>query len=480
MVVRTAVRPAQRGFRQRVSVALGLLGLLTVGVPLRCAAQAAPVHAAPVHAAPVHAAPVHAVQAVPVDSVSELSANPPTLVPQLGPPRAPISIEVTGTLGGVCPAPLLRSLATRLADVRDVRLRFYPLRSTTERGEELLLTACEQQPSACIPFLIELCAHPAWLASVSDPAQSEELWRVAQRLGIDVSDLQTALRVHRHRRVLRALWEGPLKGQLVSDVRVNGKRIIGGQPEARIFDELDLQRERAAEALRNGVKPSALHAHLLDPRRDREDERRALSRFSPSQFGRLRESPRAPETVSVSVAGLPCQGPQIAPTTLVFVFHHDTFNAGAQARAVLDVWSRLRDRVRMCVMLSPVTPSARRVSELLAQVAAVDSLLFFRVLDELVELMSRRFFLRYEDVMNVLRRRGDLARVEAQATQGRVRVAVDRSQLQLLDLRGASYVIIGNRVLGSWNRDSLLEELTKETRRGLLDKLRIRTDSAKK
>lgn len=459
----TAVRPAQRKIRQRAMAALGR-AVLSLGALLSIAWFLP-----------------RSAQAEPIDAVIEVSATEPSVVPQLGSASAPLAIDVTGTLGGVCPAPLLRSLSKRLSDVRDVRLRFYPLRSTSENGEELLLTACEQQPSACIPFLIELCAHPSWLASSSPHLeQSDELWSAARRLGLDVSDLQTALRVHRHRRVLRSLWEGPQKGQLLSDVRVNGKRIIGAQLESRIFDELDLQRERASEALRSGVKPSALHDYLRDPRRERDEDRRSLSRFSPSQFGRLRELPRTPDFAPVSLSGLPCQGPEIAPTTLVFVFHHETFQAGPQARAVMDAWSRLRDRVRMCVMLSPVTPSARRVSELLAQVAAVDPYLFFRVLDEVIDVMSRRFFLRYEDVMNVLRRRGDLARVEARAPQGRVRVAADRSQLQLLDLRPASYVIIGNRVVSAWSSDSLLADLTKETRRGLLDKLRIRTASAKK
>jgi hypothetical protein len=415
-----------------------------------------------------------------VDSIVEVSSSPSVPVPQVGSTSAAISVDVTGTLGGVCPAPLLRSLVRRLSDVRDVRLRFYPLRSVSERGEELLLTACQQRPSQCVPFLLELCAHPAWFSGSSAAELSDELWSAASRLGLSVADLQTSLRVHRQRSVLRTLWEGPLKSQLQSDVRVNGKRIIGSQVESRLFDELDLQRERAEEALRSGVQPALLHDHLTDPRRDRDDDRRSTARFTPSSFGRLREPLRHPDTVDVSLSGLPCQGPQITPTTVVFVFHHETWNAGAQARAVIDAWSKLRDRVRLCVMLAPVSPGARRISELLAQVAAVDTHLYFRVLDDVLDVMTRRLFLRYEDVVSVLRRRGELAKVESKVVQGRLRVAQDLAQLQLLDLRSESYVIIGNRVLGTWNTDTLLSTLTKETRRGLLDKLRLGSASAKK
>lgn len=471
MAVPTTVRPALRGVKQPACAAskapargTGLRwllgGLLAVGLSLSSVARAD--------------------LALSVDSIVEVSSSPSVPVPQVGSTSAAISVDVTGTIGGVCPAPLLRSLVRRLSDVRDVRLRFYPLRSVSERGEELLLTACQQRPSQCVPFLLELCAHPAWFAGSSVAELSDELWSAASRLGLSVPDLQTSLRVHRQRRALRSLWEGPLKNQLLSDVRVNSKRIIGSQVESRLFDELDLQRERAAEALRSGVTPASLHEHLMDPRRDRDDDRRSLARFSPSSFGRLREPPRHPESVEISLSGLPCQGPEITPTTVVFVFHHEQWNAGAQARAVFDVWSSLRDRVRLCMMLAPVSPSARRVSELLGQVAAVDSHLYFRVLDDLLDVMTRRLYLRYEDVVAVLRRRGDLAKVESKVAQGRLRIANDRAQLQLLDLQSASYVIIGNRVVGSWSRDTLLSDLTKETRRGLLERLRQSSVSAKK
>lgn len=220
MAVPTTVRPALRGVKQPACAAskapargTGLRwllgGLLAVGLGLSSVARAD--------------------LALSVDSIVEVSSSPSVPVPQVGSTSAAISVDVTGTIGGVCPAPLLRSLVRRLSDVRDVRLRFYPLRSVSERGEELLLTACQQRPSQCVPFLLELCAHPAWFAGSSVAELSDELWSAASRLGLSVPDLQTSLRVHRQRRALRSLWEGPLKNQLLSDVRVNSKRIIGSQ-----------------------------------------------------------------------------------------------------------------------------------------------------------------------------------------------------------------------------------------------------------
>ncbi len=419
------------------------------------------------------------------DAAQELTLSPSPVLPQLGPRYAPVTVEVSGVLGGSCPDALLRNLTRRLTPLYDVRLRFYPLRSSSERGEELLWTACDQKPEQCFAFLGELCAHPEWLASLGGSASlgsanpsdiSPELWAAATRLGLDVADLQNSLRVHRYRRRLRSLWSGPLGSRLLPDVLVNGKRIVGAQLESRVFDEIDLQRQRAGEALREGAKVSTIFEQLSDPLREREDEKRRDTRWAPLVLGRFREPPRPPETVRVDVSGLPCQGPEIAAATLVYVFHHETFTAGAQARAVFDAWSRLRDRVRLCVLHAPITPSARRTSELIAQMAEVDTRLFFRVMEEIIDVMSRRYFLRYDEVAGLLRRRGELGKVEAASARGRIRVSADLDQLQRLGLRPGSFLVLGDRVITSWGGpDSLVQELTRATRTGLLAKLRSRT-----
>jgi len=422
---------------------------------------------------------------LPTDAAQELVLSTPPLLPQLGPRYAPVTVEVSGVLGGTCPDTLLRNLTRRLRPLYDVRLRFYPLRSSGERGEELWWTACNQKPDQCFAFLGELCAHPEWLVSVGGSAPagaaiqteiSPDLWAAATRLGLDVADLQTSLRVHRHRRRLRSLWSDSQGSRLLPEVLVNGKRIVGAQLESRVFDEIDLQRHRAALALREGTKLSAIFEQLSDPAREREEEKRRDSRWTPSLLGRLLEPPRSPDTIRIDVSGLPCQGPEIASVTLVYVFHHETFTAGAQARAVFDAWSRLRDRVRLCVLHAPITPSARRTSELMAQMAEVDARLFFRVMDEIIDVMSRRYFLRYDDVAGLLRRRGELGKVEAASARGRIRVSADLDQLQRLGLRPGSFLVLGDRVITSWGGpESLVQDLTRATRIGFFSKLRSRT-----
>ncbi|MFO0654515.1 MAG: hypothetical protein U0787_05490 [Polyangia bacterium] len=126
----------------------------------------------------------------------------------------------------------------------------------------------------------------------------------------------------------------------------------------------------------------------------------------------------------VHLDGVPCQGPQIAPTTLVLFFHHESLSTGVQTRAALDAVARFRDKVRLCVF-TPLLPAARRTSELIAQTAAVDLRLFFRLLEDVADLMTRRFVLRYDDVVQLLRKRGELGKVEAASARGRNQVMSD-------------------------------------------------------
>ena len=76
----------------------------------------------------------------------------------------------------------------------------------------------------------------------------------------------------------------------------------------------------------------------------------------------------------------------------------------------------------------------------------------------------------------LLRRRGELGKIEAASARGRIRVAADLDQLQRLGLRPGSFLVLGDRVITSWGGpDSLVQELTRATRIGLLAKLRSRT-----
>ena len=196
-----------------------------------------------------------------------------------------------------------------------------------------------------------------------------------------------------------------------------------------------------------------------------------------SRFGLLsrRDPIRSPELGPIADRGLPCQGPALAPTTLFYFLQLETSADSQQAKAVLEVWSRYRDRVRLCVLHAPSTPSARRTSELLAQVAGVDERLFFRVLADFVELMRGRYFIRRDDLVNLLRRRGELGRVEATGVRGMIQLGADLDQIRRLGLRAESQVVLGGRQLGYWNVEILDAAIQKETRRGLLAKLRSRT-----
>ncbi len=418
-------------------------------------------------------------QAAPVvgDAAQELLLSAPPLLPQLGPRFAGVTVDVSGVLGGSCPAGLVRNLVRRLPQLHDVRLRFFPLRAGGERGAELLWSACEERPDQCFALLIELCDHPEWLSpsaaavltSSASAEPTEELWRAVERIGFDSSSLREALRTHRARPRLLFLWASVRSPRSVPDVLVNGRRVSGAQLDSRVMDEIDLQRLRAQQALRGGVPLSRLYEQLHDQALS-DENRRPDSLWGPDTAALSRDL--RPYPMRVDVDGLPCQGPQIAPTTLVYVLNHESFQAGAQTRSLLDAVARYRDRVRLCVLHAPITPAARRTTELIAQIAAVDSQLYFRVLDELSDVMSRRYFLRYDDVASLLRRRGELSKVEAATARGKNRVIADLDQLQRLGLRPAGQLLIDGKVLASWTTDSLSAELAQRSRQGLLLRLK--------
>lgn len=417
--------------------------------------------------------------ALPADSAQEVRLAPPPLAPQLGPRYAPVTVEIQAPLTARCPEVLLRNLLRRLRAEPDVRLRFSPQKSDGPLGAELLWAACDQQPAQCFPFLRVLCESPQLLAVPKGSVQSSvsklpvELWQAAARLGLDVADLKAALAARRYQRQLGALWSEQSATQTLPEVFVNGKRVLGAQQESRIFDEIDAQRLRAQDALRRGTRPSL----LLESLRDRVTDEEARTELRLSRFGLLsrRDPIRSPELGPIADRSLPCQGPALAPTTLFYFLQLETSTDSQQAKAVLEVWSRHRDRVRLCVLHAPSTPAARRTSELLAQVATVDERLFFRVLEDFVELMRGRYFIRRDDLVNLLRRRGELGRAEATGVRGMIQLGADLDQIRRLGLRAESQVVLGGRQLGYWNVEILDAAIQKETRRGLLAKLRSRT-----
>lgn len=414
------------------------------------------------------------------DAAQEVWLAPPPLVPQLGPRYAVVTVDVSGTLGGTCPAGLLRSLVRRQPQLGDVRVRFLPLRSGGERGAELWTAACGERPAQCFPLLLELCEHPEWLSPGAQTALgvsstptvpgelSEELWRAVARHGFDPASLRESLRTHRTQRQLAAMWASARGNRQMPEVLVNDRRVVGAQLELRVMDEIDAARLRAHDMLKNGTPLTRLYEQLQTTPDD--DRRRLDVIWGSGLLDPQRDIPNRP--LRVHLDGVPCQGPQIAPTTLVLFFHHESFPTGVQTRAVLDAVARFRDKVRLCVLHAPLLPAARRTSELIAQTAAVDPRLFFRLLEDVADLMTRRFVLRYDDVVQLLRKRGELGKVEAASARGRNQVMSDVAELQRLGLRPGMWLIIDGKVWSNWSTEALAQALLQKTQQGFFSRLK--------
>ena len=111
-------------------------------------------------------------------------------------------------------------------------------------------------------------------------------------------------------------------------------------------------------------------------------------------------------------------------------------------------------------------PAARRTNELIAQTAAVDPRLFFRLLEDVADLMTRRFVLRYDDVVQLLRKRGELGKVEAASARGRNQVMSDVAELQRLGLRPGMWLIIDGKVWSNWSTEALAQALLQKDQQG--------------
>ena len=106
----------------------------------------------------------------------------------------------------------------------------------------------------------------------------------------------------------------------------------------------------------------------------------------------------------------------------------------------------LRDRVRLC-MMQPVSPSAALVVSCSDKLRGGFASAYFRVLDDLLDVMTRRLYLRLRRCCGVLRRRGIWPKVESKS---RRRKTADRKLILLTSAAGSYpigqlHVIIGNR-----------------------------------
>ena len=105
----------------------------------------------------------------------------------------------------------------------------------------------------------------------------------------------------------------------------------------------------------------------------------------------------------------------------------------------------------------------------------VDEGRFWRLFDSIVELLPRRFFLRYSDVENLVRREGGYALIEAglRTPAAAARVRQDLEQTRRLGIENSPVVLVnGLPVRGAPLAEALESAIERERQRGLLQRLR--------
>ena len=172
---------------------------------------------------------------------------------------------------------------------------------------------------------------------------------------------------------------------------------------------------------------------------------------------------------------MPSRGPRVATVTLVLVGSLDSYGTYGAARAAYEVWKRHPDSVRLVLVQAPRSETSQRIALLLAQVGLVDEGRFWRLFDSIVELLPRRFFLRYSDVENLVRREGGYALIEAglRTPAAAARVRQDLEQTRRLGIENSPVVLVnGLPVRGAPLAEALESAIERERQRGLLQRLR--------
>ncbi|MFO0577869.1 MAG: hypothetical protein U1A78_28000 [Polyangia bacterium] len=425
--------------------------------------------------------------AVTVDADVELRLSSPPTLPLLGPRFAPVTLDLFLPFGGRFSDSAFK-LAMRIARESaggDVRVQWRPTLGSpvAERGAEAAWEACRQQPGRCFPFLEQLYLHPEWLQPGREP--EELLLGAAQRHGLDAARFGRALTQHSHRGRLNALWQAQRDVvRLPPEIWVNGRRLRSGFIELQLAAEVDRQLVRAQKALSEGARLSEIYDQMLaEERSGRSDLPSSIRTLSAPLT-----SPRSPLVRPTAVereprrglprldlASAPSRGPRIAPVTLVLVGSIDAYATFSLARAATEIWQRHADQVRFCYLHAPRSEMSRHFAELLAQAAMLDPEQFWRSFDALVELLPRRFLLRQRDVEDVLRRFGDLQRIEAALASKQAAAVVqhDLEQVRRLGIEYAPLILVNGRPVRGATQVDVLERVVKEELSlGLLSRLR--------
>lgn len=435
--------------------------------------------------------------AVEVDGDAELRLVPPSPLPLLGPRFAPVTVDLFLPFGTRFSDGAFR-LALRLqresaATGSDLRLQWRPTlgSAAAERGAEAAWEACQQQPGRCFGFLEQLYLHPEWLQPGREA--EDQLVAAAQRQGLDAARFARTLTQRTHRARVAALWQAQREVvRLPPEVWVNGRRLRSSMMEMQLATEIDRALLRAQKALREGVRTSELYELLLAEERSSRSDSFPFSRPSspppPSLLGPgglrspwprsttpVESERRRTSSLRLDLSGTPRRGPAIAAVTVTLIGSIDSYATFSLAKAATDVWTRYQDRVRLCYLHAPRSESSRRFAELLAQVGLVDEARFWRSFDALLEMLPRRFALRQRDLEDVLRRHGDLGRLEVALATGQAAAVVQRDleQVRRIGIEYAPLILVNGRPVRGANQSEVLERAVKEELgSGLLSRLR--------
>lgn len=473
-----------------------LLSVLGAGVPDASggeAERAALPRPSPASAAETPGASAGTVLAL--DQASEVPLAPPSQLPLLGPRYALVTLDLFVAVGQKGSDINLTLAMRRVAESADVRLLLHPVTSglVAERGAEVIWEAFEQRPTGCFPFFAQLLSHPDWLAATADG--QEALLAAAAAAGLDTQRLRRSLLTHRHRRLVTAQWQA-LREQVryPPELWVNGRRLRGTLTDAQLREELDRQRARAQRAMLQG--PSAepdlsksgplltqLYERLVAEESAQRTEESTVSYGR--RWGRIPSPPTPPPAAAAApsarvpsprldVTGLPSRGPRLAPVTLVLVGSLDSYGTYGVARAASEVWARHADSVRLLFLHAPRSDSSQRIAQLLTQIGLLDPGRFWRIFDGILEVLPRRFFLRYSDVEDLVRREGGLPFIEAalRTPAAELHVRQDLEQARRLGIENTPVVLCnGLPVRGVPLAEALEAAIERESQRGLLQRL---------
>lgn len=420
------------------------------------------------------------------DQASEVALAQQLRLPLLGPRYALVTLDLFVAVGQKGSDINLGLALRRAAEAADVRLLFHPVTTgaVAERGAEVIWEACEQQPIGCYPFIKQLYSHPEWLALTTEG--QEALLLGAGAAGLDPQRLRRSLLGHRHRAAVSALWQAVREQvRYPPELWVNGRHLRGTLTDAQLREELDRQRTRAQRALQSGTPLTQLYERLVA---EEAGERSEDSTAPPRPWSRIPAPSPAPQgsppspsrqgtrslASHLELAGMPSRGPRVATVTLVLVGSLDSYGTYGAARAAYEVWKRHPDSVRLVFVQAPRSETSQRIALLLAQVGLIDEARFWRLFDSIIELLPRRFFLRYADVENLVRREGGYSLIEAslRTPAAEARVRHDLEQTRRLGIENSPVVLVnGLPVRGAPLAEALESAIERERQRGLLQRL---------